>query len=227
MKKFLFITTALLCSVMANAWDTFNREPDVLKGEDYAFMKEDAKMWLNLDFTKAELVLFNNNKQQTVKEGQGLYLATKTEADWAKEFEEVYSWIIKYWNVACDKRHIPLHLTADRDSAKYVLEFRIDTVDYGFPQIGLIMGEGATLDGPLVVRDLTTNETVYEADINKIKTVNWAPPTEVMRLRATLYGAIFGPHFLGMDPLGCNMDVKDNPVLMRYNKDYKPKKKKK
>ena len=227
MKKLLFIAALLLSVTAAYAWDVFNREPDVLKGEDYAFMQDNAKMWLYLDFTKAELVLFHNNKKQEVKESKGLYLATKTEEDWANEFEAVYFWIIKYWNVACDKRNIPLHLTADRDSAKYVLEFRVDTVDYGFPQVGLIMGEGATLDGPLVVRDLTTNETVYEADINKIKTENWAPATEVQRLRATLYGAIFAPHFLGMDPLGCNIAVSDNPTLMRYNKDYKPKKKKK
>lgn len=227
MKKTLFITAALLCSVMANAWDTFNREPYVTKGEDYAFMREDAKMWFYLDFTKAELVFFHNNKQQTVKECKGPYLATKTEAEWAQEYHDVYTWLIKYWNVACDKRNIPLHLTADRDSAKYALEFRVDSVDHGLPQIGLVMGEGATLDGSLVVRDLATGETVYEAEIDKIKTVNWAPPTEVMRLRATIYGAILGPHFLGMDPLGCNMDVCDNPRLMRYNKDYKPKKKKK
>ncbi|MBR5676622.1 MAG: hypothetical protein IKX20_00565 [Paludibacteraceae bacterium] len=225
MKKLLFIAALLLSVTATYAMDLFNREPDVLKGEDYAFMQDNAKMWLYLDFTKAELVLFHNNKKQEVKESKGLYLATKTEEDWANEFEGVYFWIIKYWNVACDKRNIPLHLTADRDSAKYVLEFRVDTVDYGFPQVGLIMGEGATLDGPLVVRDLTTNETVYEADINKIKTENWAPHSEVMRLRATLYGAIFGPHFLGMDPI--TMDVSDKATLMRYNKDYKPKKKKK
>ena len=226
MKKLLITSFALLCCVMASAWDIFNREPNVKKGEDYAFMKEPAKMWLYLDFTKAQLVFFDNGvkQNQKVKETKGLYLAQKNEEEWAEDFEAIYFWIVKYWNIACDKRNIPLHMTADKDSAKYAMEFYIDTLDYGFPQVGLVMGEGATLDGTLLVRDLASGETVYEAEIDKIKTLNWAPPKEVWRFRATIYGAILGPHFLGMDPM--HMDVSDKAPLMRYNKDYKPKKKK-
>jgi hypothetical protein len=215
---------ALMATISANAIDFLNREPDVKKGADYAFMQENAKMWLYLDFTKAELVFFSNDDKQNVKETKGLYLAQKTEEEWAEDFEAIYFWIIQYWNIACDKRNIPLHMTADKDSAKYAMEFYIDTLDYGFPQVGLIMGEGATLDGTLLIRNLQTGETVYEADINKIKTKNWAPPKEVWRIRATLYGAILGPHFLGMNP--GYMDVSDKAPLMKYNKDYKPKKKK-
>ena len=226
MRKLLIVLVALMATISANAWDMFNREPNVTKGEDYAFMQDDAKMWLYLDFTKAELVFFDNGvkQNQRVKETKGLYLAQKTEEEWAEDFEAIYFWLIKYWNIACDKRQIPLHMTADKDSAKYAMEFYVDTIDYGFPQVGLIMGEGATLDGTLLVRDLQSGETVYEAEIDKIKTLNWAPPKEVWRIRATIYGAILGPHFLGMDPL--HMDVSDKAPLMKYNKDYKPKKKK-
>ena len=223
MKKLAIFFLTLTATLSASALEVINRGPDVTKG-DYSFMNDNAKMWLYLDFTKAQLVFFTNDNKQKVKESRGLYLVQKGEAEWAKDFEAIYFWTIKYWNVACDKRNIPLHMTADKDSAKYALEFYVDSIDYGWPQVGLIMGEGATLDGTLLVRNLETGETVYEADCNKIKTL-WAAPQEVWRIRATLYGAILAPFFLGMDPIG--IDVRDNPTLMKYNKTYKPKNKKK
>lgn len=225
MKKILLLAMVVMASMSANALEFFNREPDVKKGADYAFMQDNAKMWLYLDFTKAELADFSTTKSQKARKTKGLYLETKTEEEWAEDFEALYFWTIKYWNVACDKRNIPLHMTADKDSAKYAMEFYVDSVDYGWPQVGMfVAGEGFTMDGTLLVRDLTTGETVYEADIDKIKTINFAPAKEVWRMRATLYMAILGPHFLGMDP--GHMDVSDNAPLMKYNKDYKPKKKK-
>ena len=226
MKKLIFLAFALLATLSAHSLEFLNREPDVKKGADYAFMKEDAKMWLYLDFTKAELADFSTAKSQKTRKTEGLYLETKTKEEWAEDFEALYFWTIKYWNVACDKRNIPLHMTADKDSAKYAMEFYVDSVDYGWPQVGMfVAGEGFTMDGTLLVRDLTTGETVYEADINKIKTLNFAPVKEVWRMRATLFMAILGPHFLGMDP--GYMDVGDKATLMRYDKDYKPKAKKK
>ena len=227
MKKLFFILTALFCCGMINAasffgsGDLFNRPIEVTKG-DYAFMQDDAKMWLDLDFTQAQLIIYHCNKKQTVKEETGrLFIDDKTEEEWAKEFDAIYFWIVKFWNVACDKRHIPLHMTADKDSAKYAMEFKVNIVDYGFPA-GFAMERGATIGGTIVVRDLATGETVYEAVADRIRT-EWSAPTEVMRLRYTLYGGIFAPHFLGMDPW--YVAVNDNGQFMKYNKNYKPKKK--
>ena len=228
MRKLLIVLAVMMSTVSAYAGGFsmgFNREPDVKKGADYAFMQDNAKMWLYLDFTKAELVFFSSDKKQRVKETRGLYLAQKTEEEWAEDFEAIYFWIIQYWNIACDKRNIPLHMTADKDEAKYAMELYIDTIDYGFPPT-IVAGQGATIDGTLLVRDLQSGETVYEADINKIQTVNWYPPLEVGRIRATIYGAILGPHFLGMDPAHMDPRMGDKAALMKYNKDYKPKKKK-
>ena len=228
MKKLCFILTALLCCGMLNAasffgsGDLFNRPIEVTKG-DYAFMQDDAKMWLDLDFTKAQLIIYHCNKKQTVKEETGrLFIADKTEEEWAKEFDAIYFWIIKIWNRACDKRHIPLHMTADKDSAKYAMEFIVNIVDYGFPG-GFVMERGATIGGTIVVRDLATGETVYEAVADRIRAEFSPPPTEVTRIRQTLLGGIFAPHFLGMDPW--YIDVSDDAKLMKYNKNYKSKKK--
>ena len=225
MKKLLILSAVLCRSLMANAMDAFYGDLNVTKGADYAFMQDNAKMWLYLDFTKAQLVNFDGTiKKWEIKEEKGLYLEQKNEEEWAEDFEAVYFWIVKYWNIACDKRNIPLHMTADKDSAKYAMEFYVNQFDYGWPRVGpMIPGEGATIVGTLLVRDLQTKETVYEAEIDRIRSA-WGLTKEVWRIRNTIYGCILAPFFLGMDPW--HIDVGDKATLMKYNKDYKPKKKK-
>ncbi|MBO4875961.1 MAG: hypothetical protein J5542_11715 [Bacteroidales bacterium] len=221
MKKLFILCFAVLTSVSAYSFKWFYNDIIVNKGNDYAFMKEDAKMWLYLDFTKALHVKFDG-KAKKIKKEEGSYMEYKKD-EWGEDFEKIYFWIVKYWNVACDHRNIALHMTADKDSAKYAMEWYIDKVDEGLPRIGMLFaGEGATLVGKLIVRDLKTKETVYEAVIDRVKT-SFGMTTDIWRLRMVMYGSILAPHFLGMNP--AYIDVGDKALTMKYDKDYKPKKK--
>lgn len=219
MKKLFFIAATMLLSVTANALPAFYNEVIVTKG-DYSFMQEDAKIWLYLDFTKAQLVDFNVEANK-VKEEKGLYLENKPAKEWTKDFDKIYFWTIKVWNKACDKRGVPLRMTDIKEEAKYALELYVDRFDYGWPLISAaLMGEGATIDGTLIVRNLETNETVYEAKVDRVQT--WfGAPTEVMRIRATLFGNIIGPYFFNMDPNA--WDATDGAGRMRYKSEWDPK----
>ena len=218
MKKLFIIAVALFASMAANALPAFYNEVIVTKG-DYSFMQEEAKMWLYIDFTKAQLVDFNYEATK-VKEEKGLYLEQKPEGEWEKDFEKIYYWTIKVWNKACDKRQIPLRMTPEKEEAKYALELYVDRFDYGWPLVGIAAkGEGATIDGTLIVRDLHTGETVYEAKVDRVQT--WfGAPTEVMLIRAAFFGNILAPYFLGMDPNA--WDVTDAAGRMRYKSDWEP-----
>ena len=191
---------------------------------DYNFVKEDAKVWLYLDFTKAELVYYDA-KSEKIKERKGNYLESKKEGEWEDDFEQLYFWTILAWNMVCDHENIPLHMTSEKDSAKYALELYVDNFDYGFPRIGLVAGEGATIDGRLIVRNLQTGETIYEAKVDRVKTWD-TTAKEVWRMRATLFYAILNPHFLGINGYNAwlyGYDVRDNPDGMKFN-PYNPKK---
>ncbi len=198
MKKMFFIAAFSLFAATASARPAFYNKLIVTKG-DYSFMQADAKIWLNLDFTKAQLVDFDVDASE-VKEEKGLYLAQKPAQEWEEDYNDIYPWIIKVWNKACDKRGVPLHMTADKAEARYALEISVERFDYGWPMVGVaIQGEGATIDGTITVRDLQTNETVYEAKVDRIQT-GFGAPSEVMRIRAVLFGNILAPYFMGMSP---------------------------
>ena len=200
MKKIFLIAVTMLFAVTANALPAFFNKLIVTKG-DYSFMQENAKIWLNLDFTKAQLVDFDI-EATTVKEEKGLYLEQKPADEWEKDYNDIYPWIIKVWNKACDKRGIPLYMTSDKSEAKYAMEINVERFDYGWPMPPMsvvIKGEGATIDGTIVVRDLESGETVFEAKVDRIQT--WfGAPSEVMRIRAVLFGNILAPYFMGMSP---------------------------
>lgn len=220
MKKLFVLCFAILASFSAYSFKWFYNDIIVTKGKDYAFMKENVKMWLYLDFSKAQYVNFSK-KAKKIKNEKGSYMEYKKD-EWAGDFEQIYFWIVKYWNIACDHRNIALHMTADKDSAKYAMEWYIDKIDEGAPRLGMI-NEGATLVGKLIVRNLETKEAVYEATIDRVQT-SFGMTTDVWRLRMVIFGSILAPHFLGMDP--GYVDVGDKALTMKYNKDYKPKKKK-
>ena len=216
MKKFFLIAVALVTGVMANAAQSFYNEVIVTKG-DYSFMQEDAQMWLYLDFSKAQLVNFTPQAKKVTEE-KGLYLDSKKPGEWEKDFEKIYFWTIKVWNQACDKRNIPLHMTAEKEQAKYAMEIYVDRYDDGRPMV-VELGEGATIDGRLIVRNLQTEETVYEAKIDRVQT--WfGQTTELMRIRGVLFGNILAPYFLNMDPNA--WDATDGASRMRYKNDWKP-----
>ena len=200
-KELLLIVAIMLFAAVSNATPAFFNKLVVTKG-DYSFMKENAKVWLNIDFTKAQLVDFDVEATK-VKEEKGLYLEQKPADEWVKDYNDIYPWIIKVWNKACDKRGTPLYMTSDRSEAKYAMEINVDRFDYGWPMPPVmnpvIKGEGATIDGTIVVRDLQSGETVFEAKVDRIQT--WfGAPSEVMRIRAVLFGNILAPYFLGMSP---------------------------
>lgn len=220
MKKSILFICLFAATLSANALPAFYNEVIVTKG-DYSFMQENALMWLYLDFTKAQLVDFDWEADK-VREEKGLYLAQKPEDEWKKDFEKIYFWTIKVWNKGCDKRGIPLHMTAEKEQAKYAMELYVNRFDYGWPMIGVSItarGEGATIDGTLIVRDLQSGETVYEAKVDRVQT--WfGAPSEVMRIRATLFGNILAPYFLNMDPNA--WDATDAAGRMRYKSDWDP-----
>ncbi len=220
MKKLFILCFAILTSVYAYSYKWFYNDIIVTKGEDYAFMKEDAKMWLYLDFSKAQLVNFKIKAKKITKE-IGPYLEYKKD-EWTEDLEQIYFWIVKYWNISCDNRNIALHMTADKDSAKYAMEWYVDKVDEGLPRFTIYAGKGATLVGKIIVRNLETKEVVYEATIDRVQT-SFGMTTDVWRLRMLIFGSILAPHFLGMHP--GYIDVSEKAPLMKYNKDYKPKKK--
>lgn len=218
MKKLFLIAAALLIGVTAKAIPAFYNKLIVTKG-DYSFMQENAKIWLHLDFTKAQLVDFDVEATK-VKEEKGLYLEQKPAQEWEKDYNDIYPWIIKVWNKACDKRGIPLYMTADKSEAKYSMEVYVERFDYGWPMpvmSPVIKGEGATIDGTIVVRDLQTNETVFEAKVDRIQT-NFGAPSEVMRIRAVLFGNILAPYFMGMSPNA--WDATDGAGRTRYKSTW-------
>lgn len=221
MKKLFILCFAIQASFSAYSFKWFYNDIIVTKGEDYAFMKENVKMWLYLDFSKAQLVEYNVKAKKITKES-GSYLEYKKD-EWTEDFEQIYFWIVKYWNIACDHRNIALHMTTDKDSAKYAMEWHIEKVDEGIPRFTIYSGKGAALVGKLIVRNLETKEAVYEATIDRVQTT-FGMATDVWRLRMVIFGSILAPHFLGMDP--GYVDVGDKALTMKYNKDYKPKKKK-
>ena len=111
-------------------------------------------------------------------------------------------------------------MTSDRSEAKYALEINVDRFDYGWPMPVMnpvIKGEGATIDGTIVVRDLQSGETVFEAKVDRIQT--WfGAPSEVMRIRAVLFGNILAPYFLGMSPNA--WDATNGASRTRYKSNW-------
>ena len=57
-KELLLIVAIMLFAAVSNATPAFFNKLVVTKG-DYSFMKENAKVWLNIDFTKAQLFDFD------------------------------------------------------------------------------------------------------------------------------------------------------------------------
>ena len=224
MRKLFILLAVLCCSMAINAALPLLYGDLIVEKGDYSFMQEDAKMWLYLDFTKAELVSYDS-KSEKIKEHKGNYLASKKEGEWEDDFPQLYFWTIKAWNIVAEHENIPLRMTAEKDSAKYALEIYVDNFDYGFPRVGLVAGEGATIDGRIMVRDFQSGETIYEAKIDRIKTWD-TTAREVWRMRATLFYAILNPYFLGIN--GYNewlygYDIREEPNGMKFNK-FNPKK---
>ena len=83
------------------------------------------------------------------------------------------------------------------DSAKYALEIYVDK--YATGHFDMFGGQGATMEGIIMVRNLSTKETVFEARVDRIQTVTgWE--TFVRRMRALLVGNIIAPYFFNMTP---------------------------
>lgn len=220
MKKcILFVVAAFICNAIIGA-NKISASPDLhLLDGDIRFVNDNAKVLLCFDFSHTIAVEYGKD-DKTVERYEGRMLDSISEAEWAKDFQEVLERTVAYFNEAAELNGKPIRMTLVPEDAKYDIRFVVDTLDAGNSGAAVFVRHAgcAIGTGDVFIRNHGTNETICHLYMDKMK-AEWNDVYKTDRLIRLFGWEVMGKHFFNATQAPVPFTAKFKTTTLKDSKD--------